>query len=229
MKLIKTLAATLVLGLAASQAQAVPFIIDDFSDFQKVTVNTNTTPDTVANTVAGSMLGGFRTITVNRVSGLGETHASVNEFGGQALEVSNTAGINSDVSVLWNANGAGLGGVDLTVAGVNDYLSMNVLTIDLSVNVSFTLVDSLANTFTSGPTFFPGPGVFQVDLNQFTVGGGVDVTDIESITMFLSSTDTAWDGTVDFVETNVKFVPVPAPLALMAIGLLFAVRASKRS
>jgi len=220
--------AVLAFGLVG-QAAAVPFIIDDFSIGQDSGAVLNGSPYT--GSVIGpatSIIGGQRDMTVTNI-GTGESRVSIDGLTAGELEVSNTSNANAIVEVLWDAAGAGLtdgsGGVDLTVSGVNSFLSMFVTNIDLNQSVEFFISDSANAGFEStGPQNFVNAGVFQVPLASFTI---MDVSDVDAIKMVLSSSAVAWDGRVDFISTDERFVPVPAPLALMGLGILGLVSARR--
>ena len=93
-------------------------------------------------------------------------------------------------------------------------ITVNVLSIDTTTTVSFTLDDGTTSD-TVGPQNFTGAGAFQVPLSAFI---GVDETSVDSLTMVLTG-QSAWDATFDLVATTSR-IPLPAPLALMGLGLL---------
>mgnify|MGYP000547679926 CR=1 FL=1 len=213
---IAILTGTLTLAAAA---QAAPITIDDFTDGQVLALAEAPASNTLTETIAGGMLGGFRTLVLT-ANDNGDIFTgnfldvNVNAGGNGALVVSNGTGVHGEVLSIWDAAGAGLGGEDITAGGLNSFITMDVLTIDLGVSVEFTLEDTSGNSF-SVTDAFSGPGIFQSDLAAFT---GVDSTSIDSIQMRLFSRDSAWDGAVDFVETNTR-VPEPTAIALLGLGI----------
>ena len=177
--------------------------------------------DSTTTVVDAGILGVYRDITLSApdngdmVTG-GVLSQTVN-VGGDYLAVANAPGVLGTVTVVWD----GFTDVDFTLGGVNDYITVGVLSIDTSTTVSFTLDDG-TNVVTVGPQAFGAPGTFQVSLASFA---GVDVTSIDTITMTLTGS-TVWDGVFDVIETstgigqNRNELPLPAPLSLMGLGLL---------
>ena len=232
MKITKIIGAMAIMAMA-SQAHAISFVIDHFDDNPGTGNISHASPDagpTVDTQVGTTAVGADRDVVTSSTGGgnnldfnIGATTVS-----GDSLEISNGAGVTGVVKVVWDGTGvsvanggagaAGLGGVDFTAGGINTYIRVNVLNIDLTTTVSLTLVDTLANTYTTPAALFGGPGVFLVSLNDFFIGGNVNVASIDSLTMTLTGA-TAWDATFDLIETG-GGVPVPAPMALIGLGLV---------
>lgn len=213
MRFLGKVFSVIALAAASAGAQAVSFVIDDFSADQAFVVSGGSS---VTDTVSGGMLGGYRTITAQApTGGAFALTVQVGSGVGNTLVVGNsgTAGI---VTVTWDANGAGLGGMDLTNGDLFNTIAMDVLSIDLTTTVEFVLTDTLAATGSVGPSSFSGPGSFNVLLSDFA-DQGVDVTSINAISMVLTGAEN-WDGTFDLIE--VVALPSPTPLALMGLSVL---------
>lgn len=219
MKLIKIIGAVALLA-AATSANAVPFVIDHFDAADN---GFATEPSGVVTTTTSDagILGGSRTNNVSAPDNFDATSGqNITWTTGGAqdqLVVSNGAGVQGILNLVWDASGSGLNGgagVDISVGGLNNFIRVNVLSIDLTTTVSFTLVDAATNSFTTGAALFGGPGVFLVPLADFV---GVDATQVTSIQMTLTGA-TAWDGVFDLIETGTN-LPTPAPVALLGLGL----------
>lgn len=213
MKMIKLIGAMAILTMATS-AHAVSFVIDSFDAPGSDSIAEGGANSTTTTTSA-SILGGSRDITLsapNNGDPITGGHIDWTTGGAQDfLVVNNDSGVKGSVTVVWN----NFTDIDFTVGGINDFLTVRILDIDLSTAVQFILDDG-ANSFSVGPQLFGGPGTFQVALSDFS---GVDATSVDSLTMVLTGA-TAWDGVFDLVETNTRFVPAPAPMALMGLGLV---------
>lgn len=218
MKISRIFGLLLALSMT-SIVQATSLVIDDFSATQVMAVQRGFT---ATDSVAGSMLGGTRTVFADATAGSGGAFLDVRVGGasstGASLDVSNGFGVNGVVTVTWDNAGLGLGGADITGGGVYNFLSVNVLGIDTTTSVSLTLTDLLGATWTIGSTAgFTGAGVFSVAIDDFTILGGVDVTQVDSVVMQLSGI-AGWDAAFDLVEAVA--VPTPAPIALLGLSLV---------
>lgn len=188
-------------------------LIDDFSTQQLIPGVSpgNSVTDTVFN---GGILGGYRTLIVRNISGpniLSEAEAYVI---GDELFVNNDTDVNGEVDVIWDANGSGLGGVDLTIEATG--IAMEVISIDQNVTVEFIIEDQSNNVSNSGAKTFMGPGLFFVEFLDFI--GTADFTDVNKITMMLRG-PLAWDGRIDIVESTIP-VPEPGSFVIMGLGLI---------
>ncbi len=227
MKLFQRILSVIVLAAASASAQAVSFVIDDFSTNQQILLNGGAS---TTDTVFGSMLGGSRTITADATSGAGGFALAVQTGAfsptANTLDVANNSATAGVVTVTWDAAGAGLGGIDLTSGGIFNTISIDVLTIDTTTTVEFFLTDTLAVTGSIGPSSFAGQGSFNVLLSDYAAQG-VDITSINSVSMVLAG-QVGWDGAFDLIE--VVALPSPTPLALMGLSVLAfgLVKRSKR-
>jgi hypothetical protein len=203
-------------GVFVGSAHAL--IIDSFSDDQLVQV-TGAAPSNGSDSLnGGGILGGTRTIAVNKsAGGTGQSNAATAEVIGGLLSIANGPVTNSVVGVAWNG-----GGTDLTEGGAATgiFLSLpspidNDLTIAFSINGSSTVSQVFPNG-SQGNAFF-------IPFTSFSNPGAAANANLISMTL---SDGPAWDAQIDFVETRPATTPgpdpVPAPgtLALLGLGIL---------
>lgn len=233
MKKTSTLIAAIGAGLFWSMG-ANALLIDDFSTGQGPLVDmigggplpTNgVTGAGIIDAGGGTM--GQRNITVDAgpssVGGGDETSVSVI---GNALSMSNEDGVDGTVTVLWaGTGGTGLGGVDLTDMGLSDRIGLTVNSIDLSVSLMFTIIDTVAGVSTGTLTFVQTTN-FMTSILFSNFVGTADFTTVDSIQLVASSTQASWDGNISFLQsTN---LPAPGALALFGLGLIGMAGYSRR-
>ena len=201
-------------ALAAGGAHAV--IIDDF-DVGAQVVTTAGASDTLAT---ASALGGFRTIELVSVTGPAGANAQVLTPPG--VYAHNANALTSAVSrVTWDADGAGLGGVDLVDGLLGPVFSFDILGIDQgSVDFEVVVEDTSGNT-SSILAVNPGAGVQTVAFVDFV--GSADFTNVDSVILTITG-GVASDLTLDLLETTGMQPPPPqvlspATLALLGLGL----------
>ncbi|MFO7898682.1 MAG: hypothetical protein R6V58_06440, partial [Planctomycetota bacterium] len=111
--------------LGMSTAFAVPFTIDDFTEpvgDQSVSfTGAGTASDTVTGLTPANTVGGSRQLDLTVASGSQSNSLVVDhdDYGVGALSMNLGSGTDGFGVVTWDSNGAGLSGVDLTVAGTN--------------------------------------------------------------------------------------------------------------
>jgi hypothetical protein len=205
-----------LLGLAGgvvSLGQAHAVVIDDFDTGPQAV----TAPGT-SNESAGGAIGGSRTVEINSTGPLTATAAVVVSPG--IYSHSADALTSATSTVTWDANGSGLGGVDLVDGLIDNVFSLVILSIDqgnvdLTLEVIDTLTDSDSVTLAGA-----GAGTQTIAFSEFS---GVDFTSISSISLQIAGGE-ASDLTLDLLETTgdrrpPPGVPEPATLALMGLGL----------
>lgn len=210
---IYSLLGCFLLLMVVGSAQA--FLIDSFNDTFQIVLKAAPGPVTSA-TAAGEAVGDFRTMEMLSVAGpLGATLAA---HIGDALSLSNDALTSSMSIVIWDASGAGLGGVDLTDVGTSSFVILDILSIDIGgVDIEMTITDTggdVATKLISGA----GAGVFEVLFADFVNFTATDFTSVDAITMKLTA-DEASDLVLDFVATS-GAIPEPSSLVLLGMGIL---------
>lgn len=156
-------ATTLIAGLLATDVDAVPIVIDDFSTgFQLVSVNTTTTYKT-STVAAASALGGTRTLDIRLTSPGGNADALVSP-GGEGLVIGGASSTGTaQINALWTP-----GGVDLTAGGWNDLLVLDFHVLDPGGLATTTLFEFLF-TSTGGDTASMQVAVPEIPPNPATV------------------------------------------------------------
>jgi hypothetical protein len=220
--------------LAASASSAVYAVTIDTFDAPaqdlETTVSAGSTTDTASDTSTEDMtniLGGYRSLNIDSTfvgsSGGGNGAVAVDEFDSDSLTVNNDTNVQSEVTVSWDANGAGLGGVDL-LEGTGDASAyafiLDVKSIDANgVTITVDLVDTGGNT-ASGSDTFDVPGQLFIAYSDFSTVGSFDFTSVDGIALTLLGNDAAWDGEIDLVESDPIPTPLPGTVALLGLGLL---------
>ena len=234
-KLFVPLAAVATCLTLSTMAFATSFIIDDFvapPAGQSIFVaNTGTAgPDTVTGLTGA--VGGARTLGINVTSSQHKLNSTltVTPDAPGTLSFSNDSGQNAIATVLWDAGGLGLGGVDLTNGGTLPYLQTKIIDSDLNVGFRIDITEIVS---AGGATAYwesnLGPGitfVYQV-LSSFTNASNVDFTQVDSILLTLTGPD-AQDSTLDMLEITNTPVPEPASLALIGLGSLAMLRRRRK-
>jgi hypothetical protein len=180
---------------------------------------------------AGSMVGGTRDIGIQMLQGSGTSIVTVPSASG-LLDINNGATERSTVTVLWNANGVGLGGLDLTDAGLSLGLFMALPNpIDNIMDTLWTIT-SASGSSTRARQFPDGSqgADFFFPFANFT--GTADFAAVTAIQLEITSPSVGLDTQIDLVETRPRppTVPVPGTLLLMGLGLAgIAARRVKRS
>jgi len=223
-KTIATLVALAALGVLAPTVQAVSFMIDDFTQpntGQSVSV---TGVGSAGNTTTGlvGVVGGSRTMQVSVITssfGLSSS-LNMNATPPGTLSLGNDSGQNGVGTITWDANGAGLGGLDITNGGLLPYLQSKILASDLDLGFRADITETAAaGGSTASWTTNLGPGVSFVNqlLTSFTNAGAVDFTQVDKIVLTLSG-PFAQDATLDLMEvTNTPGGAVPEPLTLLGL------------
>jgi len=201
-----------VLALASTTASAV--VIDNFD-----TGNTNITRTSVgtstdtANGNPADIIGNDRDASLTYISGELDASAQANPPTGR-FSWSNAAGVTSSASLVWDDGAGGLGGVDLTEGGLSDAILMELVTIDLDVQLTFTVEDTQGGSSSRTLTGLT-PGELKFAYASFT--GTANFTDVNRISLLFEGPANV-DATIDLVSTS-QLVPEPASVLLFGVGL----------
>lgn len=218
----KTLAAGVMLaGALGVTNQAQAFTIDTFDSAGQSVSYTGVESFPISNTTAsGVSIGGSRQISIDTAAG-GGVNTNVDSFNSNAFSVNNNTGATSTSSVLWNANGVGLGGLDLTDGGASTALLLAITFIDQgNVTIQFDVTETAAAGGSTASLTLSGLGLGTKTFlfSSFSNFASVDFTQVNSIKMTVNA-GLASDLTLDLVETNVN-IPEPSSLVLMGLGLV---------
>lgn len=215
---LKSLATGVMLAVAMGAAnQASAFSIDTFDTTAQSVFSVGSLQ--TDGLTASEAIGGYRELSLATSGGLSSMSVdSIPTFGSLAL--SNNSGVSSTASVLWNANGVGLGGLDLTDSGASTALLLAISGIDQgSVVINFTVTETSGAGGESASLSLSGLGIgTQTFLfSTFTNFANVDFTAVDAIKMDIIAGN-ASDLTLDLVETNDTQLPEPSSLILMGLG-----------
>lgn len=245
------LSSGMALGVAfASGASAGEIIIDLFNGDQAVSDYTLGGGTVWAPEYAGlDVLGGFRDIGVNCLTGCTANRGTRMDTGGGILAFSNDTLVNGMGYVVWDGAGtgagaAGLGGIDLTLGGTNTAIQLNTISSDggLGSQWQFSLYASdVANNWTRidfQASEVSSPTISYIDLNGFAAcgavapgvisitcsggpgfGNGVNLTALNLLAVTFNLNGIV---DVDLALDSAKAVPVPSTLATFGLGLLVA-------
>ncbi|AFY69432.1 hypothetical protein Pse7367_1135 [Thalassoporum mexicanum PCC 7367] len=210
-KLIPLTTVAFLSGLSGAIATpaAKAFTIDTFDDGNAALQTTTTASD--LDTGLSGPIGGVRdsSLTSNNFV---FTQAFVNndppgpaDFTGQ-LGFEALTGGDATVDILYDANGTGLGGVDITEAGDNDRFRLAVITgnnlrtnngggVSLTTILLTVIDDQLTPETATANVNFPTDsftGAFDIDFGLFTANNAnIDLTSIDSIEISINIPDSA--------------------------------------
>ena len=187
----------------ASGVQAAS--IDDFNGAGTLIVEA----DGSQTAAYSNAIGGSRTDSITKSGPLGASAGVLVPPGvfAHSADVLTSA----ETTITWDANGTGLGGVDINEGRVFSVFSFDVLSIDQgNVDLTFVVKDTLGN-MASAVLAGIGTGLQSVAFNEFA---GIDFTTIDSIALMISGGEAS-----DLVIDNLKTVPTPASMILVLIGL----------
>lgn len=221
--------AVAVLGLYASCAQA--FLIDDFDSYQSVVIMSAAPTSKVDVLADPAVLGGWRKISVLKTAGgTGFTNvvaaeASADVGNPNTFQVSNGTFSDSTVTLTWDGNGGGLGGVDITDAGAATGIFISLLVTDLpQTSLRFDAVSS-SGASSASVLFASAQAGVDVFLPFSSFVGSANFTQLNGLSLTLDGA-VSWDAAFDNLRTaaapiiqSTTAVPEPASLALLGLGL----------
>jgi hypothetical protein len=259
-KILTTGLALGTLFFSAGQAQAGSLVIDTFNTrFHSVEVEVplqgqvdfSLLKDSDTNTdSSSSIVGGYRNLFIEMTSATtrgSEAKAAVAEelaVANGLLTIDNGSGVASNTIVTWDSKGAGLG-IDLLANGENtDAFDLDIDSIDLDANLTFTVMGNNGETATltkknDKTATLPQSAMFTVGNNLFSYkdfiisnGSYTDVfSSVKSIALKVSGSGSL-DATFDSINAvNTGSTPVvPEPtsvlslLSIIAFGANFCAR-----
>jgi hypothetical protein len=219
----------LLLGLVQTPAESVT--IDLFTD-----VNDASGLQTASKRGVGSasevdiglndVLGNSRFLQIEVLSGTRNAQLQVDTETGQAFLDTDT-GVASRATLRWDANGAGLGGIDFTQNG-HDSIVINIASIDQDSDLVFTVTDTFGNQGTLAQNLtggFSGSTAYRYD----NFSGSVDFTEINSIQLQTNNESSSLDFGFNFVQTaqEVPFEFSPS-LGIVLSGSFFGFHVLKK-
>ena len=199
----------ILLALVPSFSHAL--VIDDFDQgnlslrLNHASAGDQDGPD---NDAAPGILGGSRTGTLlmQQTQGSGNAAATAEVFGG-LLDMSTQVAAKAKVTMVWDANGAGLGGIDLTEGGKATKLLYRA---PVPIDNDLTITVTINGTSTATKTFPNGTAGDAIDF-QFTDFSDPNAfQNVTSIKMELSG-PFGWDAQIDFTGTDTKYDLGDAP------------------
>ncbi len=225
MKRRLVLTSTLAALFSAGSANAL--IIDDFSVTQPNVYITGPAPQSSFGLIqAGStsdIIGGSRQTDVALYAGNAAADVNVRVVSG-VLDVNDSVSAATEVVLIWDANGAGLGNVDLLAGGASGIYLAFPTAMDHALKLKFDITDfGTATTATHSITFPIGSqgADFFFSFSDFTNLSALSSAD--SIKMTLDSTTPGLDANLDLIETRSAppgNVPEPGTVGLLGLGLL---------
>jgi len=211
-----------LLALAAIPARA-DLVIDDFGTSAQAASATGL--GSATSTTAADVLGGFRTLnlTVDENPLNRTALASVDPSTGYFI-LETGAAVSASGSIVYDADGAGLGGLDL--AGYGSQFTFDVVFGDPGLSLGITVVDTFGATATVSTTTV-GLGLINFAFGDFT---GVDLSSVASLAVIYTAPEGA-DFALNFVGVTgdvPPVVPEPASAALLCLGAVGSAAAFRR-
>ena len=216
----KTLAAIAFTAFTIGSAQALT--IDDFSTTLLLS-DPGTTSGT-ATAASTSIIGTEREADIVRNTGSDSASLAFNSGGTGTMSIANGTGGTSTSTIVWDGVGtAGLGGIDLTVAGAQDAFDLRIVANDFAAAVTIGVLDSFAGFSTltlNSPGSIPGPSSIPFLFEYANFVGTADFTSVEGIAMIVdTSLNNATDIELDFFGTTTTEVAEPETLLILGLGL----------
>jgi len=221
---------------ATQEVKASTLVIDNFNTtpvqttlFSSIVPPDNSVPpETLSGGNSfppGDVIGGFREF----------EHFLFQNDGGNVLPANSTIGgvnanlllqnapdANSTLTLTYDANDLGLG-LDLLTAGFDEF-SIEIVDVDLPANLEILLEDSLGNVSTVSEIVDPsdiGESILLPFINlEPTDVTAADLSDIDSISLIISSDDPALDLVIDNFTVEGGDAAVPEPTTVLGLVTL---------
>ncbi len=204
------------LCILAPPAGAQSITIDSFATNQSALILTYPPAGTSASSSASGagILGGERDLQINLTAGVIAGNSLTGVVSSGFYSYSQDATIAGNSLLQWDGtdgsaalNATGLGGIDLTVGGIQDAFLFDVEFDDLPVDVTIVVYTDAGNasslTFTMpGLLFSSTPFVLPYNTFTTSLGAGADFTNVGAITLAVGSPVTAPDVVIDFLQTT---------------------------
>lgn len=196
--------------------------IDNFSTTaHSATASTDTggtnPDDSFADTAANETLGNERDLFAEVTSGIGAVSMSARAFGQDLLQFDSSSGVQGNRQIVWDGDDddatsidfTGLGGFDLTEAGDNTALELEIGADQSNGQVQITIYSS-STAFSSVTTTLPNTGGASVEnltipFSDFAQGTGAssvaNFASIGAIELVILSSASSVDGRLDFIGT----------------------------
>ena len=204
--------------LAATPANAV--IIDTFNEGEQSIVVPDGGTSLGNNIAAAGIIGGSRTINVTSVVGGSGTSVNVDDSNSNLLSISNNFQTTSIIEVIWDSNGAGLGGANLLADG-SDALELDIVDIDQgNVTLTFSVVDTDLDVGTLTLSNLVA-GDYAFLFTDFINATNVNFGSVDSVSLLIesgSSSDFALDLVQSREGTDIPQDEIPAPAAFPLLG-----------
>ena len=210
---------------------STPFVasalgIDDFADDSLTAIgigppNPQQDDDTVA-----ALLGGTRTIVLERTVGFGSASADANLTEAGYFSLATGPGVVASAALTYS----GFGNVDVTDMGNSIFLSFTARSdLDAVVTVSFLTAGAMSSATVNIPGLGAGTEQFvNIPLGAFL--GGANLANVDAISVLVSgpSGPASLDMQISRLGTVQTPIPEPGTLALLGIGLAGLAHSSRR-
>jgi hypothetical protein len=229
-----TMMATVALFWAAGVRALIvvdSFNVGDGSGGVLQSVRTNSVGDgsTVTNAAAAGptdIIGGYHTLTARLTQGgSGDiADASVDLAGNNAFRVdSSLSNARAQGTVVWDANGAGLGLIDISQGGTLDQFLMQLGGGISNFRYTLTVTDNDSTAAAVHDFLTMGGGQVPFLFSEFS---GIDFSQVDRISLQALALWNDSDVSIDWIRTDTT---VPEPSALALLGLCAVVGGLRRS